>query len=439
MSAPKKKLLLLSHERSLNKSQSLINFFEHEFDIVLVVNQEVSPHKTYTQLCSEILISSSFQIDEITAKIKKCDKILCVSENLLPVQSQLETHYGINNLSFETAKVLSDKFLLADYLNRNNAPVKHPTTTIARNRADLSSLEGSFIIKPSIGTGSNYFLENQLEGLDYSFWNSREDLSEELQKRHALELFFTLNREGIQKKRFNNKKNFMLFQKYIPADGPVYSPIGYFGKQGLVIPFYLKLIRFNSQIEGADFHSPELQLNELCHSEETPSVLGDLLVMSVAKDEVPKEFQRQAESYLSFLFESLKIKELFFAGPDLHKRGDEFFAIDFNPRMGHFFNLIDHVNNNNLIESMVNGLPLNILNHCLWGAIPTKLSEIVNEGNLSAILEYIPQEALPQNYPHPLPQKAYLQSKPRSLQVLLQGRNEAELTRNYFEIIQKFI
>ena len=87
---------------------------------------------------------------------------------------------------------------------------------------------------------------------------------------------------------------------------------------------------------------------------------------------------------------------------------------------------------------MVNGHPLNSLNHCLWGAIPTNHSEIANEGSLSAIRDYIPQEALPQSYPHPLPSKAYLQSKPRSLQVLLQGRNEAELTRNYFEIIQKF-
>ena len=95
-------VIILSHKRSLNKSEGLItaNLNNHITLVCDVVpNKSGDRYKPFIEHIDDLVVSKKFDIIEITQKILSCDKVYCVSENLFPIQAQLESYYGIQNIS----------------------------------------------------------------------------------------------------------------------------------------------------------------------------------------------------------------------------------------------------------------------------------------------------------------------------------------------------
>ena len=103
----------MSHERSLNKAEGLLNHYKND-NTTLVVDGVPKEEKTYTSYAKNIFSCRGFRPIDIIRNVPHCDKIWCVSENLLPIQSQLESNYGIHNITPYAADVLSNKQKNAD-------------------------------------------------------------------------------------------------------------------------------------------------------------------------------------------------------------------------------------------------------------------------------------------------------------------------------------
>ena len=136
-------IIIIAHERSLNKAEGLLSAYKNE-KVVLVVDKSPDiEYKPYAKLAKRILVTRNYDLVEITNKITECDKIWCVSENLLPIQSQLESYYGIDNLSPYAAEVLSNKqsfdnfcrsIGLEEFVPESVTPTFHKQLDIFKNK-----------------------------------------------------------------------------------------------------------------------------------------------------------------------------------------------------------------------------------------------------------------------------------------------------------------
>jgi alkyl sulfatase BDS1-like metallo-beta-lactamase superfamily hydrolase len=86
-------IIILSHRRSLNKAEGFIKANKNNNLILVTDAANLDEKFSYLKLISKVYHIKGFDIVNITKKIKQCDSIFCVSENLLPIQSQLESYY----------------------------------------------------------------------------------------------------------------------------------------------------------------------------------------------------------------------------------------------------------------------------------------------------------------------------------------------------------
>lgn len=424
-------IIILSHRRSLNKAEGFIRANKHNNLILVTDAANLDEKFSYLQLISKVYHIKGFDIVNITKKIKQCDSVFCVSENLLPIQSQLESYYGIDNLTPYAAEVLSNKQTfdnfcrsvgLSDYVPKSITPTFHNQLEIFDNK--------EIFTKPDIGTGSNVFLpdsdQNQPK-IEYRRWNNKHHFMKYLKDKNFHNDFFTINKVGIQNDKFNNKPCKIIVQEYHWSETPSVAPIGFIRDGKLNIVTYLKI----SKTKFGDVLDLNKNPIELHSNSKTTDIAKNLAVWTVPKNEIDKDVHDKIVGFMQTIIDKLKIKDLFYAGPDFHFSNGKLIAIDFNARVGQMMNILDGLESNNIFENIKDGRDPVINEQLLWGASLLKPGVIVSVASLEHIehnLNYLNTELKPGVV---VPEFQNLQNKEFNINLNVSGKSEQELFDNY--------
>ena len=427
-------IIIISHERSLNKAQGLLSAYKDE-NTYLVCDLPPNENKTYVNDARNIIISRYLDVVEIIRNIPKADKILCVSENLLPLQSQLEAYYGIDNISAFAAEVLSNKQMFDDYCRKIGLSKYTPNSITPRNHNNLAIFKNKQIFsKPDIGTGSNIFYpgdDNNAPSVEYRRWNNRHHFLKHLKDKSQHNEFFELNKNGIHLQKFNYKTCRIMFQEYHWSNSPTLCPMGYVKDGKVIIEFYVK----NSKIKYGETVDPASDPITSHSTSETSDITRERAVWVASENEVDDETVKASYEFIQTLVTNLNIKDMFFAGPDFHKTIDnKIIAIDFNPRPGQFINILDSVNDHNIITNFVRQEPIHIKNKLLWGCALLKPGVIKGINNIDLIEPYFNAQNVGLEVGAKIPTWQNLQNKAFNVNFDIVGENEKELFTKYTQV-----
>jgi hypothetical protein len=424
-------IIILTHERSLNKTEGLLNALDG-YNVHLVLDTSLSDvDRPYVKLANNIIVSKGFDIIDIVSKIPTCDKIWCASENLLPVQSQLESYYGINNITPFAAEVLSNKQLfddfcrsigLSQFVPQSITPTFHSQLDIFKNR--------EIFTKPDIGTGSNVFFpgaDQNAPDIEYRRWNNKYHFLQHLKDTSSHKDFFKFNKHGIHTARFNSKACKIMVQEYHWTEEPCVSPIGIV-KDGIVnILCYIKV----SKVKYGDKLDVNKNPTQLHSNSKNSDIAKDIAVWSVSADEVDPTKDQKMRFFLQTIVDKLQIKDLFFAGPDFHIHSNNLTAIDFNPRSGQFMNILDKANGYTIFSALLQGKDVTIKNKLLWGCAMLDSGTITNVKNLDAVSPFFNYQNTEISAGTVIPKFQNLQNKKFNVNLDIIGSNEQELFDRY--------
>lgn len=429
-------IIIVSHERSLNKAEGLLNLYkDHSVSLIVDILPE-EDRKPYVRLAKRIVMVKNFDVVEIVKKIKHCDKVYCVSENLLPIQSQLESYYGIQNITPYAAEVLSNKQKfdnfcrdvgLGDYVPLSVTPTFYNQLNVFKNK--------EIFTKPDIGTGSNVFYpgdDQSSPSIEYRRWNNKHHFLKHLKDKNIHNSFFDLNRQGIYSERFNFKSCRIMVQEYFWSTEPSICPIGYVNNGKVKIGFFVK----NSKIKYGDLLDPFSNPIESHSVSKVSDIVRERAVWIVSANEIPESIVSSAQHFLQTVVDKLKIKELFFAGPDFHVANDKLIAIDFNPRPGQFINILDKLNDHTVMDSLVNNAEINIKQSVLWGCAVLTPGKIKELKDLSVVSKFFNAQNTDLEVGMNIPAFQNLQNKSFNINLDITGSNEKELFDNYTKINQ---
>lgn len=426
-----KNIIILSHERSLNKAEGLLRAYVNDNVILVVDNMPDTEYKPYVKEANRIIVSKGFDIVHTTSKLDSCDKIWCVSENLLPIQSQLESYYGIDNLTPFAAEVLSNKqkfddfcrqIGLGDFVPNSITPTFHKQLDIFNNK--------EFFTKPDIGTGSNVFFpgaDQNTPNIEYRRWNNKHHFLKHLKDKDSHNEFFSLNKQGIHTERFNFKPCRIMAQEYHWSEEPSIIPVGYVKDRIVNTICYLK----TTKVKFGDILDPTKTPVELHSNSKQSDIAKDLAVWIVSTEEIDSNKHVDMQHFLQSIVDKLNIKDLFFAGPDFHIDNDRLIAIDFNPRPGQFMNILDKVNNYSIFKNIVYSKKVTIEKQLLWGCSMLKpgiIKDVSNFNHIDNLLNNHNTEIKPGIE---IPKFQNLQNKKFNVNFDIVGSNEQELFKNY--------
>ena len=426
-------IVIICHERSTNKAEGLLR--AHNDDNVTLVT-DMMPDLAFKPYLKNrnILLIKNFVVTEIVKRIPHCDKIYCVSENLLPIQAQLESYYGINNINPFAAEVLSNKQLFDDFCRTIGLEefVPQSTTPTFYKQLDVFGNKELFS-KPDIGTGSNIFYpgdDQSKPSIEYRRWNNKHHFLQHISNKNTHNEFFNINKNGINIERFNYKSCRIMFQEYIWSQEPSICPYGYVKDGKVVIEFYVK----NSKIKFGELLDPLSNPIESHSVSKISDIVRERAVWIVMKEEVSKDISALSEYFLQKIVDELKIKDMFFVGPDWHITNDRIVGIDFNPRPGSFINILDGLNPGNVIKNFVNGKSLKIESKLLWGCAVLKPGKIKDVHNLDKIEKYFNANNTKLVPGLEIPDFQNLQNKSFNVNLDITGKDEQELFENYIEV-----
>jgi hypothetical protein len=429
-------VIILSHERSLNKAQGLLNAYKDTNCTLVVDSTPRYDVKPYAHYANNVVIDRYFDLINITSQIKSCDVIWCVSENLLPLQSQLESYYGINNLTPFAAEILSNKQKFDDFCRNIGLGNHVPNSITPTFHNHLKKLGNNEIFsKPDIGTGGNVFFpgDNQnTPSVEYRRWNNRHHFLSYLKDNKIHNDFFSINQTGIYTDRFNNKACRIMFQEYFWSEKPTVAPYGYIKDGQAHILFYVKC----SKVNFGDSIDINEDPNQSHKTSRTSDIGRDRAVWITKPHEVDKTFHAFSQYFLDTIVKNLKIKNMFFAGPDFHITKNNIIAIDFNPRLGQFINLLDGVNNFGIIKNILQDKAVNIKNNLLWGCATLKPGKIKSLANINSVSTYLNAENTKLEVGQEIPVFQNLQNKDFNINLNVTGSNEQELFTNYKSVNQ---
>ena len=424
-------IIILSHRRSLNKAQGIINAYK-DSNLLLVTDAATLDEKfSFLKNITQVHFVKAFDIINITRKIPNCDKIICVSENLLPIQSQLESYYEITNLTPFAAEVLSNKQTFDNFCRNVGLSNFVPKSITPTFHSQLEIFDNNEIFtKPDIGTGSNVFLpgsnQNQPK-IEYRRWNNKHHFMKYLKDKNFHNDFFTINKVGIQNDKFNNKPCKIIVQEYHWSETPSVAPIGFIRDGKLNIVTYLKI----SKTKFGDILDNDKNPIELHSNSRTTDIAKNLAVWTVPKSEIDEDVHNKIVGFMQTIIDKLKIKDLFYAGPDFHFSNGKLIAIDFNARIGQMMNILDALESNNIFENIKNNLDPVINKQLLWGASLLKSGIIKSVASLEHIehnLNYLNTELKPGVV---VPEYQNLQNKEFNINLNVTGKTEQELFDNY--------
>ena len=426
-------IVIICHERSTNKAEGLLR--AHNDDNVTLVT-DMMPDLAFKPYLknTNILLIKNFVVTEIVKRIPHFDKIYCVRENLLPIQAQLESYYGINNINPFAAEVLSNKQLFDDFCRTIGLEefVPQSTTPTFYKQLDVFGNKELFS-KPDIGTGSNIFYpgdDQSKPSIEYRRWNNKHHFLQHISNKNTHNEFFNINKNGINIERFNYKSCRIMFQEYIWSQEPSICPYGYVKDGKVVIEFYVK----NSKIKFGELLDPLSNPIESHSVSKISDIVRERAVWIVMKEEVSKDISALSEYFLQKIVDELKIKDMFFVGPDWHITNDRIVGIDFNPRPGSFINILDGLNPGNVIKNFVNGKSLKIESKLLWGCAVLKPGKIKDVHNLDKLEKYFNANNTKLVPGLEIPDFQNLQNKSFNVNLDITGKDEQELFENYIEV-----
>jgi len=426
-----KTVLLISHERSLNKTEIFLNAYKND-NVVIVTDQKYkTSFRPFLSLAKDIIVIRQFDICNIIERVSSADIVISVSENLLPIQSQLESYYGIDNISPFAAQVLSNKqhldnfcrtIGLQDYIPQSLTPMFHGQLEKFKNKEIFS--------KPDIGTGSNIFFPGDRDNsptIEYRRWNNRHHFLKHISDKGIHNKFFELNKTGIHSDRFNYMACRIMFQEYIWSQEPSISPYGYVVNGEVKILFYVK----NSKIKYGEVLDPLSNPIQSHSKSEISDIVRERAVWIVMPDEVEHHIKQKSNHFMNTLIKRLGVKNMFFAGPDFHINNDRFVAIDLNPRPGQFINVLDRYNDHTIIENIIHDRPVKINKKVLWGCSVLRPGKVKSVSGLSKLKHLFNQQNHTIESGTVIPEFQNLQSREFQFNLDISGNNEQELFNNY--------
>ena len=427
-------VIILSHKRSLNKSEGHItaNLNNHITLVCDVVpNKAGDRYKPFIKHIDKLIVSKKFDILEITQKVPSCSKVITVSENLFPIQSQLESYYGINNITPFAAEIFSNKQKLDDYCRTIGLGHNVPESVTPTFHSQLNIFNNKeFFTKPDIGTGSNSFYPKSDQNtpiIEYRRWNNKHHFLDHLSKIDYHNDFFDINKKGIQNENFNNTPCRIMAQGYYWSEEPSISPMGYVKNGKVDILFYTRQSKVKYG-DILDFNYNPIQQ----HSNSTKSdIARDMCCWSVPVVEIMPTKHREILKFLQTIVDKLNIQEMNFAGPDFHISGYKLIAIDFNPRIGQFINILDKLPGNNIFANIGNYKEPEITNHLLWGCTQLKPGVIKDIKNLEVIEKYWNYLNRKLEVDMEIPEFQNLQNRKFNVNLNITGRDQQELFDNY--------
>ena len=241
--------------------------------------------------CLQKALENCDVVTEDFDKIKgPYDRIYTVAESLLPLQVKLEKEWGLNNLSEKAADILSDKKKMDDFCITIGLQSLIPYSVIPTSPKDLDYWEDKpFIIKPIIGSGA------KPGGLNYTYFKNKKE-------------FLDLNDSSLYKSwedpAFNNRLNHYMVQDKLPDEAENWGPYYYVNESGV--------------------------LKNLLWVKGKLSKGRPIEWMSFDEKDVPKDIVYQSNNFFERLVATLRLKNMFFSGPDFYKWKDNIKMIDCN-------------------------------------------------------------------------------------------------------------
>lgn len=339
--------LILGYERGSNKWQGLSNALQ-------IIGEE-----------SEVIVDN---FDKIEGPYKR---IWTMGESLLPLQAQLEQKWNINNVSVKAAEILSDKKKMDDFCIGEGLEALIPKSVIPISLKDFEMFEGGpFIIKPVIGSGTK---QNRDHRIHYMTYHNVDSFIEDTYS----ELLFQINKTGFTDEEFGGRTNYYMAQEYLPHN-KLYAPYIYVNEHGAINHiFWVEGNIETYKIDNNRFESRPIDF------------------MSIDYTAAPKEVISACEFYFETIVGELDIKSMFFAGPDFYyEEGLPTKVIDCNPRIGQGLQLLNELNDNKIIPSLLQNSEYNIETHMLWKNVKLKPGKIKTIKDYSHLKKYITSTSL---------------------------------------------
>ena len=341
------KNLVLGYPRGFNKWQVMA-------DALTRCNQSVD------------IVTSNF--DEIKGPY---DKIWTMAESLLPLQAKLEKEWNIKNISSRAAEILSDKKQMDDLCTSLDIAPLIPKSVIPTKIQDFDIFSGkSFIIKPTIGSGTKQDYKHKI---DYISYNNIDSFIDDAYS----DLLFKVNETGFVDNNFGGRINFYMAQEYLPHK-KLYAPYVYVNQYGSIRTiFWLEGNIETSVIDKNRFESKPIDF------------------ISINYTDVPKDIVASSELYFQTIVDELNIKSMFFAGPDFYyETGLHTRVIDCNPRIGQGLQILNELNGNNILTALLENREFDINNHILWKNADLKPGTIKEIKDYSYLKKYITSTSL---------------------------------------------
>jgi hypothetical protein len=343
-------------------------------------------------------------VDVVTEDFDKIegpyDRIITVAESLLPIQAKLEKRWGIDNLSEEAADILSDKKMMDDFCISAGMGKIIPDSVIPKSPSDLDIFKDRpFIIKPTIGSGTA-----QYRSFDYVTFNNQKDFLFSVD--HS---FFEDNKEGYENTKFNGRTSYYMAQEQLPIEAELYGPY-YYGTKNIL------WVKSKIAINKIDEYSYETR------------TLG---WMCVPTKSVPLDVRVKAQMFMDTLTDKLKLKNMFFSGPDYYKWGSNIKIIDANPRLGQGLQIIDSMHDYSIIPNILSGKSFSIKKHFLWNISKLKPGKIKSVSDTSHLKQYLARTNWKLEPEMIIPEFQHLQMSGFRQAFYIEGINESDMLETY--------
>jgi hypothetical protein len=322
------------------------------------------------------------------------DRIFTVAESLLPIQAKLEQLYGLTNVSTEAADVLSDKKKMDDFCMTIGLQHLIPYSVIPTSPEHLDYWDDKpFIIKPVIGSGG------KAENLNYIFFKNKKEFIESEDT-----LFFDKNKTGWKDSRFNNSINHYMVQDKLPDEAELWGPYYYVNESGV-----LKNLLW---VRGKCREGRNVEF------------------MSFDKKDVPKDIVYESNNFFERVVATLRLKNMFFSGPDFYKWNNNIKMIDCNPRIGQGLQQIDDVHNNTIVPKILQNKTFSYDKQIYWVLSNLKPGTIKSVSDISHI-KYLSKANWELKPGMIIPKVQHICMSGFRQAFVIEGTNESDMRKTY--------
>lgn len=322
-------VLIIANPRSFNKGIAHLNALrELNHTVYLLVNRDPSEDELITLMTmGNILVCNFNDFDQIANVLdgKQIDFVAVLSENLLVLQHKIELYLGLDtSMPLSSAEILSNKLSFDQFCTENDIPV--PRHTLIKHK-DQFDIDYPCITKATIGSGQYYTIRNDDVYFEYRKFTNGSEFREYLECNDLMTKFLDCNNNGLLLERYARVPLHFYTQEYIYAEneycttGAIVNGVPYFYLTG-------QLMKYSEM--------PDLTVDSMNEYGKKQHFTEHLTyIMNKPEQWLVEKFDR----FYSKLIDKLKIRSMFFSGPDIYMNDKEYF-VDLNSRLSGQFNLI---------------------------------------------------------------------------------------------------